>query len=222
MRPAGTSAARWQIGATYDRRDNLLLTTAGYRLSASAEMAGTAFGGDVNVMHETFEARKWCTVCESSGWGEYFLKGKQILNVGASAGIVGSTSSDGVPIFERFFMGGLGSLRAFEYRRVGPVDDVFHKQIGGDYMVLTNTEYEVPIVGDYVRFVTFVDSGSLARRAARSATSAPTPAAASGSACRSREFERIPISLYLAAPLVIRPHDQTEIFSFQMGTGFGS
>ena len=54
-----------QIGATYDRRDNVLLTTGGYRLSASAEMVGTAFGGDVNVTKETFEARKWFTVCES-------------------------------------------------------------------------------------------------------------------------------------------------------------
>ena len=210
-----------QIGATYDRRDNVLLTTGGYRLSASAEMVGTAFGGDVNVTKETFEARKWWTVCESSGWGEYFLKGKQILSVTASAGIVGSTSADGVPIFERYFMGGLGSLRAFEYRRVGPVDDVFHKQIGGDYMVLTNTEYEVPIVGDYVRFVTFVETGDLGSTGSQMGDIR----ADAGAGLRLRlpvpGFERIPISLYLAAPLVIRPYDQTEIFSFQMGTGFG-
>ncbi len=210
-----------QIGAVYDRRDNPTFTTGGYRLSASAEMAGTVFGGDVNVLKETFEARKWFTVCESSGWGEYFLKGKQTLSVGASAGIVGSTGSDGVPIFERYFMGGLGSLRAFNYRRVGPVDDVFHKQIGGDYMFLTNTEYEVPIVGNYFRFVTFVETGDLGSTGSQMGDIR----ADAGVGVRLRlpvpGFERIPISLYLASPLVIRPHDQTEIFSFEMGTGFG-
>ena len=149
------------LNATYDRRNNLLLTSGGYRLGASIEMAGTGLGGDVDTLRETFEARTWWTVLESRGWGEYFLKGKQILNVGANAGFVESTGTDGVPIFERFFIGGLGSLRGFQWRRVGPVDSVFNKQIGGDYMLLANAEYEVPIVRDYFRFVLFVDSGSL-------------------------------------------------------------
>ncbi|MGD1001974.1 MAG: outer membrane protein assembly factor BamA [Candidatus Brocadiia bacterium] len=210
-----------QLGVTYDRRDSPLLTTGGYRLSASAEMAGTVFGGDVDVLKETFEARKWFTICESSGWGEYFMRGKQILSVGASAGIVGSTGSDGVPIFERYFMGGLGSLRGFSYRRVGPVDDVFHKQIGGDYMILTNTEYEVPIVRDYFRFVVFVETGDLGSTGSEMGNIR----ADAGAGVRLRlpvpGFERIPISLYLATPLVSRAHDQTEVFSFEMGTGFG-
>jgi len=209
------------VGATYDRRDNVLLTSGGYRLGLTAEMAGTAFGGDVNVMKETFDVRKWFTICESSGWGQYFLKGKQVLSVGGSAGIVGSTRSGDVPIYERFFMGGLGTLRAFDYRRVGPVDDVFHKQIGGDYMVLTNTEYEVPIIGDYFRFVTFLETGDLGSNGSDMGNIRVD----AGVGVRLRlpvpGFERIPISLYLAAPLVSRAHDQTEIFSFEMGTGFG-
>ena len=208
------------LNVSYDRRNNLFLTSGGYRLDASVEMAGTAFGGDVNIVRETFDARKWWTICESRGWGEYFLKGKQILNVGGSAGFIQSTGTDGVPIFERFFIGSLGSLRGFEYRRVGPVDDVFHKQIGGDYMLLANAEYEVPIIGDYFRFVMFVDSGSLGSTGAGMGD----VRLGAGGGVRLRlpipGFERIPISLYLASPLVKRSYDQTEIFSFQMGTGF--
>ncbi len=208
------------LGASYDRRNNLLLTSAGYRLSATTEMVGAAFGGQVNDLRETFDARQWWTICESSGWGEYFLKGKQILSVGANANIVGSTGSGGVPIFERFFMGGLGSLRAFDWRRVGPVDDLYHKQIGGDYMVLTNTEYEVPIIRDYCRFVMFVETGSLGSTGSEMGDIRVD----AGGGVRLRlpvpGFERIPISLYLAGPIVSRPHDQLEIFSFQMGTGF--
>ena len=208
------------LSANYDRRNNLFLTSSGYRLGASVESAGTAFGGDVNTMRETFEARKWWTILESPGWGEYFLKGKQILNVGGNAGFVESTGADGVPIFERFFMGGLGSMRGFESRRIGPVDDAFHKQIGGDYMLLANAEYEVPIVRDYLRFVMFVDSGSLGSTGAEMGV----VRVATGGGIRLRlpvpVFERIPISLYLAFPLVKRSYDQPEIFSFTIGTGF--
>ena len=32
-------------------------------------MAGTVFGGDVNTLRETFEARKWWTVWDAPGWG---------------------------------------------------------------------------------------------------------------------------------------------------------
>ena len=208
------------LNASYDRRNNLLLTSGGYRLGASVEMVGTAFGGQVNVLRETFDARHWWTICESSGWGEYFLRGKQILSVGANGGIVGGTGSGGAPIFERFFLGGLGSMRAFDWRRVGPVDNVFHKQIGGDYMFLTNTEYEVPIIRDYFRFVMFVETGSLGSTGSEMGNIR----ADAGGGIRLRlpvpGFERIPISLYLAGPIVSRTYDKLEIFSFQMGTGF--
>jgi outer membrane protein insertion porin family len=209
-----------EISASYDRRNDKFLTSSGYLLGASAEMAGKVFGGDVNTVSEKFEARKWWTICESSGWGEYFLKGKQTLTVGANAGFVESTGPDGVPIFERFFIGSIGTLRGFAWRRVGPVDDEFHKQIGGDYMLLANAEYEVPIVRDYLRFVMFVDSGSLAS----TGEEIGNVRVAAGGGLRIRlpipMFERIPISLYLAAPIASSRYDQTEIFSFQIGTGF--
>jgi outer membrane protein insertion porin family len=208
------------FNAGYDRRDNPFMPTKGYRLNASVEMAGTVFGGDVNVVKETFEARKWWTICTSSGWGEYFLRGKQILSVGGNVGFVESTGSDGVPIFERYFMGGLGTLRGFELQRAGPVDDVFHKQIGGDYIALTNTEYEIPIVRDYLRFVMFLESGNLGS----SGSEFGQVRVDAGGGLRLRlpvpGFERIPVSLYLAAPLVSRTYDKTEIFSFEIGTGF--
>ena len=58
------------LSANYDRRNNVLLTSAGYRLGASVEMAGTAFGGDVNTLRETFDARKWWTVCDAPRLGQ--------------------------------------------------------------------------------------------------------------------------------------------------------
>jgi outer membrane protein insertion porin family len=208
------------LSASYDRRNNLLLTSGGYRLSASVEMAGTVFGGDVDTVRETLEARTWWTILESPGMGEYFLKGKQILNVGGTVGAVESTGTGGVPIFERFFIGGLGSLRGFQWRRVGPVDDVFHKQIGGQYELLANAEYEVPVVRDYFRFVMFVDSGSLGLTGSELGDFR----VAAGAGIRLRlpipGFQRIPISLYLASPVLSRSYDKSEIFSFQMGTGF--
>jgi outer membrane protein assembly factor BamA len=66
----------------------------------------------------------------------------------------------------------------------------------------------------------FVDSGSLGSTGAEMGD----VRADTGGGVRLRlpipVFERIPISLYLASPIVSRSHDQSEIFSFQMGTGF--
>ena len=104
------------LAADYDKRDNPFFTTSGYRLGGAVEMAGTIFGGDVNTLRETVEARQWWTVWDAPDWG------KHTLTVGAQAGIVESTDAGAVPIFDRFWMGGLGSLRGFEWRGVGPVD----------------------------------------------------------------------------------------------------
>ena len=88
-------------------------------------------------------------------------------------------------------------------------------------MFLLNGEYEVPIVKDYLRGLVFVDSGSLASSFGDLGdSSASTRAWASGSAFRSWDFERVPISLYLAAPVVRKSHRQEEVFSFTIGTGF--
>ena len=66
-------------------------------------------------------------------------------------------SSDRVPIFDRLFMGGPRTVRAFQYRKVGP-KDANKEPLGGRSALYGSVEYTLPIV-DKVRFALFYDVG---------------------------------------------------------------
>ena len=89
-----------------------------------------------------------------------FLPG-HILEIGGRAGVVdpyGNTTD--IPIYERWFLGGLYSLRGFHYRQVGPQDQ-FGEPLGGDTYFFGTVEYSIPIVPKYVRLAAFYDVGNV-------------------------------------------------------------
>ena len=202
------------LAASYDRRDNRFFTTSGYRVAADVEMAGTAFGGDINLLKQTAEARRWWTVVEPDGWG------KHIFSAGSRFGFLQRTSGD-IPIFERFFMGGLDSLRGFALHRAGPVDPVSGRQVGGDFLFLGSVEYEIPVIRDYVRAVSFVDMGSLGDNAFEFGSLRMS----AGGGFRLRipymGMERVPVCFYVATPIRSRSGDERELIAFTVGTMFG-
>jgi outer membrane protein insertion porin family len=65
-----------------------------------------------------------------------------------------------VPIFERWFLGGLNSLRGFKYRQVGPADQ-FGEPLGGDTYWFGGAEYSIPIVTKIIRLAWFYDAGDV-------------------------------------------------------------
>ncbi len=79
----------------------------------------------------------------------WFFKGfapGHILELDARTGVVdGYGSSDHVPIFERYFLGGIGSLRGYRYHQVGP-EDQYGEPLGGDTYFFGDAEYTIPII----------------------------------------------------------------------------
>ena len=76
--------------------------------------------------------------------------------------------SPDVPFFERYYLGGLYSLRGFKYRYISPrqvpnIPD--NEPIGGDTYWFGSAEYSIPIFeqehGIGVRFALFYDIGSV-------------------------------------------------------------
>lgn len=94
---------------------------------------------------------------------DWFFKGffpGHILEVGGRFGVVSPYgNSDRPPIFERWFLGGLYSLRGFRYRQVGPMDQ-FGEPLGGESYFYGSAEYSIPII-KYVRFLLFYDIGNV-------------------------------------------------------------
>jgi outer membrane protein insertion porin family len=95
-----------------------------------------------------------------------------VLEAVGRAGVAESLGSGDVPFYDRYYLGGLYSLRGFKYRNIGPRDPLYHKlptipdePIGGDSYWFGSLEYSIPILekedGVGVRFALFYDVGSV-------------------------------------------------------------
>jgi outer membrane protein insertion porin family len=86
---------------------------------------------------------------------------------------VTSPSNEGVPIFARFFLGGIFDVRGFNYRTVGPRVGLTNSTdpnsvpipngavIGGNIQYFQNLELEIPIVEAVgLKGVLFTDAGN--------------------------------------------------------------
>lgn len=139
-----------------DTRNNRLFPTRGMYQNASVEYAG--LGGNNTFIRWSENFRYYQPIWKS-------LVGK--LNVTVSQ--ISSLNSLPVPLFERFFMGGVNSLRGFELRAVGPALFVPSSPAGGDNrfvyggnkMIQANFELELPLYEPAgFKAVTFVDFGN--------------------------------------------------------------
>ena len=88
-------------------------------------------------------------------WGTVFSTNGQI-------GYVTSTSDDDVSIGERFFLGGIRTLRGFKTREVGPQDPDTDDYRGGEKMAYFNFEYIFPLAQSLgLKGLLFYDTGNV-------------------------------------------------------------
>ncbi len=98
-----------------------------------------------------------------------FLKG-HVIEVGGRTGVADSLSGGDVPFYDRYYLGGLYSLRGFKFRNISPREPhdpgaprVPQEPIGGDSYWFGSVEYSVPIFekdgGVSLRVATFYDIG---------------------------------------------------------------
>jgi outer membrane protein insertion porin family len=150
---------------TRDTTDYRLDPTRGSISAISAEFAGLGGTEDFakyEVDHRYFIPFKWGTVFSIHGHLGYIqeIGGKEI------------------PIDERFFLGGLNSLRGFVPREVGPrvkqktttvnpetgevtSSSSDYEYLGGDKEAFFNFEYVFPLIKDMgIKMVTFFDTGN--------------------------------------------------------------
>lgn len=139
-----------------DTRNNRLFPTRGMFTSGSVEYAG--LGGDNEFLRLTGNFRYYQPVWKSL-----------VVKFNATIGQISSLNSLPVPLFERFFMGGVNSLRGYTLRSVGPSVFVPNTVAGGDNrfvyggnkMLQFNLEFEFPVYDPAgLKFVTFLDAGN--------------------------------------------------------------
>jgi len=196
-----------------DRTDSRWIPTRGDRFSFSYEQVT----GDYNFPRVTGDYRIYHTV-----WVDA-LDRKHVLASRVSA----AHNLSEAPIFERFYGGGIGSLRGFEYRGISPRSKGFpngigfDEPIGGDFMFFLGTEYRFPIVGTedagQLQGVVFLDSGTVEENVGFSSYRVSTGV---GVRWFIPMFGPVPISIDFGFPLLKESGDDTEVLSFSFGWRF--
>ena len=209
---------------SYDSRDHFFAPTEGTKSAFAIKMAG--LGGDSRFIKSDLSARWHYPLLKDPKWGGnwVFALGGQ---VGYGIGFVdrGGSESD-LPLFERYFLGGINSVRGFAERSIGPrspshcttVDGVRECKgndvVGGDKAMVLNTELLFPIMESYgLRGVAFFDMGN----AFDSSFSFSDVRRSVGAGVRwISPFG--PLRVELGFPLNKQPHDETSVLGFSIGS----
>jgi len=157
-----------RMGATlaYDTRNSYQLPTKGQRIELLPELAGGPFGGDSDYYRVELRVSQYWNpgrmFTETSFWQDVFEG--HVLELTGRIGVVEAYGDgdrgrrDRVPLFDRWYLGGLTSLRGFRFRQVGPRDPVSGEPTGGGTYWFGGAEYSVPII-ERLRFAVFYDVG---------------------------------------------------------------
>ncbi|MDR3567128.1 MAG: outer membrane protein assembly factor BamA [Syntrophobacteraceae bacterium] len=143
----------WQlksgVGVGFERNttDQPFLPTIGSYMGVTVEYDSKNLGGSYNLLKQDYHV------------GYYHpLFWKFIGHVRAEAGFENGTAD--IPIFERYFLGGIDSMRGWKFGYLGP-KDANGLVVGGNKYAVINTEVLFPILEHYgVRGLVFFDYGN--------------------------------------------------------------
>lgn len=121
------------VTPSYDSRDDYFNPTRGQRHNITFEYAGGILGFDndfVKVSGETI-------------W--YFpMPLNMVLNLRGKAGFIEPYGGKKAPIYEKFFVGGMYTIRGFEFGTAGPLDENW-EPLGARKMLVFNSELQFPL-----------------------------------------------------------------------------
>ncbi|MFO0863107.1 MAG: outer membrane protein assembly factor BamA [Gemmataceae bacterium] len=189
-----------RIGLTYDQRDSFLRPTEGGIVDVSYEHVL----GDYNFPMFNIDASKYFTTFQRADGS-----GKQVIALRSQFSWQGGDA----PVFERFYAGGFGSIRGFDFRGVGPNQNGFFT--GGHFMWLNSAEYQLPVkANDNLFMVAFVDSGTVETN-----TQILDYRVSAGVGLRIvvPALGPVPIALDFGFPIVRGEGDRDRLFSFYIG-----
>lgn len=122
--------------------------TTGYVADGSIEFAG--LGGDERFVKYIADYRHF-----------FPFKWNTVFSLHGQIGYIMAIGGEEIPVDERFYLGGLKSLRGFKSREVGPYDAEYDEFTGGDKEAFVNVEYLFPILKDVgLKGVMFYDIGN--------------------------------------------------------------
>ncbi len=188
---------------TFDNTDDYYLPRSGVSVTASIEYAGV--GGDEKFIKAYVRGGYYYGL-------EDLIDYDLILRV---KGRVGYINDNGyLPVFEKFYLGGIRSLRGYQTASISPKDDE-GRLIGGKYMFSTSLEASIPMMkNSNMRLTFFVDYGGIGDSSYTDITRMGAGAAVEWISPMG------PLQLVFAKPIDAKDDDRTSNFEFSIGTRF--
>ena len=134
-----------------DTRDSKIDPHKGSVFTNSLKFAG--LGGDKKFSKYISEINQYISPGEESRFRDL------ILELRLRVGVINDWNDSGVPIYERFYAGGAGTIRGYKYRKVGP--RVFGEPVGGNSMLIANSELTFPLIKRVIKAALFYDLGNV-------------------------------------------------------------
>jgi len=189
-----------------DRTDSRFVPTKGDVLRLSWEQYGIF--GDEYLMSKVMGSYTWHKTLLTD-----VKDRKHVLSLrGDLGGIFGDS-----PPFERFYAGGIGSLRGFDFRGVSPRQGLGDDPVGGEFLALFKTEYSFPLYADTLRGLVFTDMGTVEEDFGINSWRASVGV---GVRLQIDFFGPVPLEFDLAVPIAKDDDDEEQVFSFFIGATF--
>jgi len=196
-----------RLGIGRDMRNDRYIPSDGYRFDVGYEQVT----GDYD-----FGILKGTTVGYRTLY-EDLLQRRTVLTLK----LLAATTVSDAPPFEKFYAGGTGTygIRGFEYRGVSTrglqtnvPNPVRKDPIGSDWIFLANSEITVPLIGENIGALFFLDSGTIDTGRYRASIGAGIEIS-----IPQLLGTRVPMRFEFATPLMKDEEDERQVFSFYMG-----
>lgn len=214
MKEEGASViSRAIFNLTYDTRNNRFDPTEGFLLSGTQELAGTVLGGDRDFWRSFMEVDFFHPIYHDKKNRPWVLRLHGKFSAAEEIG-----GDNYVPIFERLYAGGVGSMRGFRYRTISPRDSN-GDEIGGKLLLTGTAEFFVPIYERLVRASVFYDIGSVSGQFGSFNSDLWRTSVGIGLHVQT-PLSAVPIRLYWANVLNDVEGDDQQTFQFTLGLLF--
>ena len=237
------NVSRWLAGLNYDSRDSSWEPTKGAMFSANLELAGKYAASSKDFWRGFLSGQYFIPFFVDSQERNWSLGFRGDVAYARAYGDGDGKSTYGdqeydfkheVPYYERFHLGGVGSVRGFDHRGITP-RDYHNNAIGGEGMVSGSAELFFPIWERVVRGSMFYDMGTVWRYGRDPGYKAGVdkvmkePLTSTERKWRSSfgfglhiktPLGPMPIRLYYAMPINKQEGDEIQRFQFSMGALF--
>ncbi|MDR1677079.1 MAG: outer membrane protein assembly factor BamA [Deltaproteobacteria bacterium] len=148
-----TVNSTFTVALRRDTRNHYFQPTAGSSSRISYTIASGFLGGDTGFNRYEIEYAQWVPVPFLEGWA---LMGH------AEVGLAKESKQDGLPIYEKYMLGGINSIRGYDWYEISPKDPYTGENIGGEKMLVLNFELTFPLLNEQGLFgVFFYDMGNV-------------------------------------------------------------